>query len=172
MTHSFSPGAQAQYDDLVRILDLAPAPVEATDCLNALLAAHRDLVLAGAAGRLDRLADEVESRVAAHYGAASGLGPGSADMLREAADVVRSHSAGTTVTTEEVLRTRLWLIDRALRPIDAQQDPAGIVGAVGPYLDGPIHPAQIAEYRSTHCRPAHVTPTPHSAQSRDTGVPE
>lgn len=48
----------------------------------------------------------------------------------------------------EALRIRLWLIERALAPIDIRQDPTGIVPTVGPYLDGPIHPGWIAAYHA------------------------
>ena len=55
-----------------------------------LLDAYRDQVLAEAAGHLDHIADATEAQVAKHYGPASGLGPGSADMVREAAKTVRA----------------------------------------------------------------------------------
>lgn len=51
--------------------------------------AHRVEVLTEAAAELDRIADTVEARVAEHYGPASGIGPGSAQMLRDAAGNVR-----------------------------------------------------------------------------------
>lgn len=52
--------------------------------------AHRRAeVLTEAADELDRIADTVEARVAEHYGPASGIGPGSARMLRDAAGNVR-----------------------------------------------------------------------------------
>jgi hypothetical protein len=47
-------------------------------------------VLAAAAAELVRTADEVEAIVAKHFGPASGIGPGSADMLRLAAQQVGS----------------------------------------------------------------------------------
>jgi hypothetical protein len=50
---------------------------------------HRAEVLREAAAELDRIADTVEARVAEHYGPASGIGPGSAQMLRDAAGNVR-----------------------------------------------------------------------------------
>jgi hypothetical protein len=50
---------------------------------------HRAEVLTEAAAELDRIADIVEARVAEHYGPASGIGPGSAQMLRDAAGNVR-----------------------------------------------------------------------------------
>ncbi|MEU5608399.1 hypothetical protein AB0H03_06525 [Streptomyces sparsogenes] len=46
-------------------------------------------VLREAADKVERIADTVEARVAAHYGAASGIGPGSADMVREVAGSLR-----------------------------------------------------------------------------------
>jgi hypothetical protein len=53
-----------------------------------LIDAYRAEVLTEAAAKLDRIADTVEARVTDHYGAASGIGPGSADMLREAGRAV------------------------------------------------------------------------------------
>ncbi|MDH6116865.1 hypothetical protein ABH930_000284 [Kitasatospora sp. GAS204A] len=52
----------------------------------------RDQVLAEAADHLDRIADETEAQVAAHYGH-SGIGPGSADMVRECARTLRGLAA-------------------------------------------------------------------------------
>jgi hypothetical protein len=48
-----------------------------------------EVLLEGAA-ELDSIADETEARVAAHYGPASGIGPGSAELVREAARTLRS----------------------------------------------------------------------------------
>ncbi len=48
----------------------------------------------------------------------------------------------------EPLRIRLWLIAQTIQPITTDDDPAGIVGAIGPWLDGPIHPDHIAAYRA------------------------
>lgn len=45
--------------------------------LRAQLAGRRDQVLTEAAVHLERIADETEAQVAAHYGRASGIGPGS-----------------------------------------------------------------------------------------------
>ncbi|MFI8792621.1 hypothetical protein [Streptomyces sp. NPDC055105] len=42
-----------------------------------------------AAAHLEQIADQAEARVAEHYGAASGIGPGSADMVRDSAAAVR-----------------------------------------------------------------------------------
>ncbi|GAA0705058.1 hypothetical protein GCM10010193_70120 [Kitasatospora atroaurantiaca] len=64
--------------------------------LRAQLAGRRDQVLTEAAVHLERIADETEAQVAAHYGRASGIGPGSADMVREAARSVRSLAALAT----------------------------------------------------------------------------
>ncbi|WP_433893072.1 hypothetical protein [Streptomyces sp. CA-111067] len=60
------------------------------------LDAYRAEVLAEAADRLTAIADEAEARVAEHYGAASGIGPGSADMVREAARTVRDMAGKDT----------------------------------------------------------------------------
>lgn len=62
---------------------------------SALIEAFRGQVLAEAAEHLERIADETEAQVVAHFGPASGIGPGSADMVREAARSVRSLSART-----------------------------------------------------------------------------
>lgn len=56
---------------------------------------HRRLVLTEAADHLERTADKVEAAVAEHYGPASGIGPGSAAMLRQAAADVRSLATRT-----------------------------------------------------------------------------
>lgn len=48
----------------------------------------------------------------------------------------------------ETAAVRLWLIQQALQRIDASQDPAGIAGDIGPYLDGPLHPDHIAAYHA------------------------
>ncbi|RPE34956.1 hypothetical protein [Kitasatospora cineracea] len=65
-------------------------------------------------------------------------------------------------TATEALRARLWLIEQVLAPIDIQQDPAGIVGMVGPLLDGPLHPTDLAEYRAA--RTGQEAPAPTAAE--------
>jgi hypothetical protein len=60
---------------------------------------HRNQVLGEAAAHLEHIADETEAKVAEHYGPKSGLGPGSADMVREAARTVRSLAAARTAPT-------------------------------------------------------------------------
>ncbi|MGW5123246.1 hypothetical protein ACWEQ7_04125 [Streptomyces sp. NPDC004069] len=50
-------------------------------------------VLYEGAAELDRIADKTEARVAAHYGPTSGIGPGSAELVREAARTLRSVAA-------------------------------------------------------------------------------
>lgn len=65
-----------------------------------LIAEHRDQVLTEAADELARIADETEAKVAAYYGPASGIGPGSAEMVREAARTVRGLAARTTTAQE------------------------------------------------------------------------
>lgn len=47
-------------------------------------------VLHEGAAELVSIADETEARVAAHYGLASGIGPGTAELVREAARTLRS----------------------------------------------------------------------------------
>jgi hypothetical protein len=64
------------------------------------LDAFRDEVLTEAAEALERIADETEAKVAAYYGRASGIGPGSADMVREAARTVRGLTARTSTALE------------------------------------------------------------------------
>lgn len=77
------------------LLSLTLAPMrdnpnpEVTAYANKLADAHRVEVLTEAAAELDRIADTVEARVAEHYGPASGISPGSAQMLRDAAGNVR-----------------------------------------------------------------------------------
>ena len=63
-------------------------------------------------------------------------------------DAYRDQVLTEHATSEEGLRARLWLIEQALTPIDISQDPAGIVGMVGPLLDGPLHPSDLADYRA------------------------
>jgi hypothetical protein len=61
---------------------------------DTLLVVHRAQVrpevLNEAAAKLMAIADETEAKVAEHYGASSGIGPGSAEMVREAARTVLS----------------------------------------------------------------------------------
>lgn len=61
-----------------------------------LLDAFATEVLRVGADELDRVANEAEARVAAHYGPASGIGPGSADLVREAARMLRTATVGRT----------------------------------------------------------------------------
>lgn len=61
--------------------------------LRAQLATAREQALAEAANHLDSIAKQVEDRVAEYYGQTSGIGPGSADMVREAARTVRALAA-------------------------------------------------------------------------------
>lgn len=85
-------------DDLDAALDAACSTDEGQRLLDAYreqLAQHRDQVLTEGAELLDRIADETEAQVAARYGPTSGLGPGSADMVRECAHTLRDHAART-----------------------------------------------------------------------------
>ena len=63
------------------------------DQAHAALEQHRDQTLIEAADLLERIADEAEAKVAEYYGQASGIGPGSAELVREAARTVRSLAA-------------------------------------------------------------------------------
>ncbi|NUP53398.1 MAG: hypothetical protein HOW97_39665 [Catenulispora sp.] len=54
----------------------------------------------------------------------------------------------TPAGTTEDARARLWLIQQVLQRIDASHDPYGIVGDIGVYLDGPIHPSNITAFRA------------------------
>lgn len=77
-------------DDLIDEYGRATtAPLGTLAELSQKLDAYRAEVLAEAAEKLDRIADETERQVAARYGESSGIGPGSADMVREAARSVR-----------------------------------------------------------------------------------
>ncbi|MFJ6616655.1 hypothetical protein ACIQOW_03600 [Kitasatospora sp. NPDC091335] len=69
-----------------------------TTRLRAELAAARTAALTEAADHLDRIADEVEARVAAYYGPASGIGPGSAGHVRMDAKEIRALAARTTTS--------------------------------------------------------------------------
>jgi hypothetical protein len=64
------------------------------------LAQARAAALAEAGDHLDRIAADVERRIADVFGPASGIGPGSADMVREAATTVRA-----LATTQPAART-------------------------------------------------------------------
>lgn len=75
------------------------SPRQTDDQTNQLYNAIRAEVLAEAGDHLDRTADEVEARVADHFGPASGIGPGSADMVREAAATVRALAATARTAT-------------------------------------------------------------------------
>lgn len=63
------------------------------------IADHRAEVLNEAADKLDSIAVQAEAKVAEYYGAASGIGPGSADMVREAASTVRGMATGAEVAS-------------------------------------------------------------------------
>nr|BFD90692.1 hypothetical protein KitaXyl93_20520 [Kitasatospora sp. Xyl93] len=67
-----------------------------------LLDAYRAEVLAEAADHLDRIADEVEAKVAAYYGPASGIGPGSAGHVRMDAQTIRA-LAGIKPTEDPII---------------------------------------------------------------------
>lgn len=54
-----------------------------------LVDAYRAAVLREGATELDRIANQVEAKVTARYGAASGIGPGVADMVREGVRTLR-----------------------------------------------------------------------------------
>ncbi|MGA5819711.1 hypothetical protein ACPC54_17855 [Kitasatospora sp. NPDC094028] len=69
------------------------------DRLRADLAAARNTAFAEAADHLDRTADEVEAKVAAYYGPTSGIGPGSADMVRMDAKEIRALVTHTTTSS-------------------------------------------------------------------------
>ena len=62
-------------------------------------------VLREAAAALDGIADETESHVADYYGKASGIGPGSAEMVREAARSVRSMAVESGEDVREPTQT-------------------------------------------------------------------
>lgn len=67
---------------------------EAKERTEQLLDAFAAEVLREGADELDRVANEAEARVAAHYGPTSGIGPGSADLVREAARMLRTATVG------------------------------------------------------------------------------
>ncbi|GGR70782.1 MULTISPECIES: hypothetical protein [Streptomyces] len=79
----------------VRLLADAWTPPEQTDArVERLYSLVRTEVLREGAVELDLIADEVEARVAAHYGPASGIGPRSAELVRESARTLRSMAEG------------------------------------------------------------------------------
>lgn len=71
---------------------------------EAMVNAHRSEALIEGAVELERIADEVEARVAEHYGSASGIGPGSAGLVREAARTLRA-LAGEKATASAATAT-------------------------------------------------------------------
>ncbi|MBW5420238.1 hypothetical protein GKQ77_01465 [Streptomyces sp. BG9H] len=105
---------------------------------DAVLAAAAPLLRAEAliegAVELERIADETEARVAEHYGTGSGIGPGSAEMVREAARTLRS-LAGEKATAQAATATPdadPLIVDRfdtAVEPAP-EDPPVLIVGAV------------------------------------------
>ncbi|MBV6697478.1 hypothetical protein KV557_10110 [Kitasatospora aureofaciens] len=64
--------------------------------------------------------------------------------------VIDDYEAQVKHLTEqaETAAVRLWLIEQTLAAVDVSQDPAGIAGNVGPYLDGPLHPDWITAYHA------------------------
>jgi hypothetical protein len=72
----------------------APEYADARARIERMIDDHRAQVLTEAASELDRIAGQVEAAVAEYYGKASGIGPGSAAMVREAAKTVRARAAG------------------------------------------------------------------------------
>lgn len=77
--------ATAAFRRLAEAIDPCLSGTEAADLIADFRCAARAEVLREAAVELDGIADAVEARVAEHFGAASGIGPGSAEMVREAA---------------------------------------------------------------------------------------
>ncbi|MFJ2780251.1 hypothetical protein [Kitasatospora sp. NPDC087315] len=63
------------------------------------LASARANAFTEAADHLDRIADEVEAKVAAYYGPESGIGPGSAGMVRMDAKELRTLATARTPTS-------------------------------------------------------------------------
>lgn len=92
------PTPSTPLGSLANKLFAARSAVEFNALMEEFRVEHRALVLTEAAEKLDRIADETEAKVAEHYGQASGIGPGSADMVREAARTVRSLAARTIET--------------------------------------------------------------------------
>jgi hypothetical protein len=44
---------------------------------------------------------------------------------------------------------RLHLIQRRIDGVDVRDDPTGITGDIGPWIDGPLHPTHLTAYRTT-----------------------
>lgn len=84
---------------LTMLLALRLGGVDHTDAVKVLDeydAIRRNAALAEAADELERIANQVEATVAEHYGPASGIGPGSAAMVRESARTLRDMATGGT----------------------------------------------------------------------------
>jgi hypothetical protein len=86
--------------------------------LDTITAVARTNALAEAADHLDRIADEVEAKVAAYYGEASGIGPGSAGHVRMDAKSIRA-LAGIEPAEEPIVAS--W--DRAVIHPDDPTEP-------------------------------------------------
>jgi hypothetical protein len=102
-----------------------PRPVDEAE---GLIDAHRAEVLAEGAVELDRIADEAEARVATHFGQASGIGPGSAELVREAARTLRSMAGGKS-TRPELEPLVVFRFDTAIEPAP-EEEPILTVGAI------------------------------------------
>ncbi|MFI0236378.1 hypothetical protein [Streptomyces sp. NPDC016845] len=104
--------------------------LDSATLLRRLKREHRVEVLLEGAVELERIADETESRVAEHYGPASGIGPGSAEMVREAARTLREMAGekatapATTATPNGPLgagqRSRIALLRRAVSEYEGE----------------------------------------------------
>lgn len=90
MTAPTPPTLTNRLGTIASKLFVTTSAMQFSDLLEEFTAEVRNQALAEGAGHLDRIAGEIEARVADHYGAASGIGPGSADMVRESAKTLRA----------------------------------------------------------------------------------
>ena len=49
----------------------------------------------------------------------------------------------------EAARCRLHHIQARLERLDISDDPTGVAGDIGPWIDGPLHPDELADYRAS-----------------------
>jgi hypothetical protein len=102
------------------------AETEPGDIADQLYAAVRAEALVEGAVVLERIAAETEARVAEHFGAASGIGPGSAEMVTASADTLRDlageKSSREAIATPQVDAPLAVRWDRTV--IHPEADPA------------------------------------------------
>lgn len=54
----------------------------------------------------------------------------------------------------EAAHCRLHLVSDRLEQVTTDVDPSGFAGDIGPWLDGPLHPSHLADYRAAQAAEA------------------